>query len=376
VTLLPAGWLQFALEALVHERWASGLAALAAVAGVVALWPVMLRKIRAEFVAGFKQPPPSRIAPVEAEPPAGALPQPAPSPAEATAENEPGAAEDWTEWVRARKQIVAQGSADVVLRGGLEFVPDWKAAGWVEALASRWLSDEEREIAEFMLGDEFGKWSKSWRLAAYVAGGAALLALVPFVPAWIPIVAAGISMVIGCPAGGGQWAAFTLCFGGGELQIPFLAAYPLSYREMSRAIMKVNSVRILLWLAPGLAMAVAIGWKLGAVASAVQFVLCLAYALMVLQPMLVAGKISSGTNDASIRSVRQFFFLAVLGSLAIPLAVGGFAFLLWTMVVWEASPGLVMALGALLPASSFGFWWIYEKFFHHGRVDQIVLPRR
>jgi len=75
-------------------------------------------------------------------------------------------------------------------------------------MVGRWLDEEDKLVAEFMLGQRVGNWSQRWRAAALISlVGLALTAFAPL-PPWVlflPMVAAGL---FGAPLFGGDWPGF------------------------------------------------------------------------------------------------------------------------------------------------------------------------
>lgn len=192
--------------------------------------------------------------------------------------------------------------------------PNWESSGWIEKSVARWLTNQDKIVAEFMLAQQVGEWSKRWRTAALISLIGISVTLVAPLPPWIlflPMVASGLW---GAPLFGGMWAGFhgAATFGG---VIPTYALFPLGYVQISRVMFKANIVRILVWGPLLVAYAMALATRLG---SGPRYGLLLGIEglvlTLVLQPLMITAHFSAGTNDTrqTNRYTLAFFSLALL----------------------------------------------------------------
>jgi len=272
-----------------------------------------------------------------------------------------GIREEWAP-VLAKNRISA---------GELNLSPDWKAFGWIENIAGRWLTQDEKIVADFMTGGLLGQWSSAWRRGLYVMSAAMVLAsLVPLVPFWGAVVAICLASALAAPVLGGQWAGFSQVIV--SMNLSFVAAfYPVSYWQVSKMILKINLVRITAWfvlLAPAVML---LAWRLG---STPQDGFIIATEILIFatafQFIAVAGKHSQGTNDTKVVSLGSVLlcFSAVLGVFA--LVAGMFVFFIPGVPHGPLVGGISVLAICMLAWLSYG--WIY----HHGRIDLVRLPDR
>jgi hypothetical protein len=159
-------------------------------------------------------------------------------------------------------QPASFGAARLISHDEIVQRPNWRMGGWIEQIVAAWLSEEDEPVAEFMLAQNIGGWSKRWRVAALIsATGVAITVLVPL-PPWVlflPMVGAGLWAA---PLFGGIWPGFrgVPIFGG---VIPTYAVFPVGYREISRVMFKANIVRVLAWAPLVVAYATALATRLG-----------------------------------------------------------------------------------------------------------------
>jgi len=272
-------------------------------------------------------------------------------------------------WFEMRDRLLAGRFREVVLRSRLLAPADWKGAGWIESLAGRWLSPREKALAEFFLASELGGWSRHWRIAVKWAGPASIVAL-PFVPVpgWLGVWAALITALAGLPLGGGRWIAFGGRWSSGVL-LPLYSAFPVGYAEVSRMILKVNFIRIAAW-SPMLVVA---GWLLGLriglpTEQAVPLGFKCLIILMAGQPLLVAGRFSSCTNDTRSHllesaAVVSGFLLCVIG------------FFVPAIMLFFVPVAASLVCAAVFSAFSAGCWLGYGFLYNRGRVDLTKIPR-
>ena len=168
-----------------------------------------------------------------------------------------------------------------------------------------------------------GPLRRLWRAAAVTSAIGILATLVlPMVRQgiWIFFVPMIVTAMIAAPLLGGVWPGFWPGFGHqfAGRWAPVYSAVPLGYREISRVMFKVNGVRCVLWLPLLIAYAPALAWRLNAEpAQGIVLALRAFCLVVVLQPVIVVGHFSQGTNAIWLR--RLFLFL-VLG-LAITIIV-------------------------------------------------------
>ena len=248
-------------------------------------------------------------------------------------------------------------------------VPDWSTHGWVERAAGAWLSSEDRELADFLLGD-VGRWSARWTKALYVTAVTVLIVrFLPLVPVWAGIFGAFVAACLAAPLMGGAWSGFATVWLQNQ-QSYMIAFYPVSYWRCSRVIFKVNFVRLLAWFVLLLPACIALGWRFEiSAAQALTVSLKIVYLLLLGQFIAIVGKHSSRTNDTQDWSLRNWLFFAFV-IVCIFVTMGGlFAFLVPDNLVVELVGGLIVALACVLA------WWIYGLFYNRGRFDLLSQPR-
>lgn len=211
-------------------------------------------------------------------------------------------------------QPASFGAARLISHDEIVQRPNWRMGGWIEQIVAAWLSEEDEPVAEFMLAQNIGGWSKRWRVAALIsATGVAITVLVPL-PPWVlflPMVGAGLWAA---PLFGGIWPGFrgVPIFGG---VIPTYAVFPVGYREISRVMFKANIVRVLAWAPLVVAYATALATRLGnnpryGIVVGVEVVVL----VLTMQPVMVIGHFSSGTNDTKQfnRYTLSFFGIGLI----------------------------------------------------------------
>jgi hypothetical protein len=65
-------------------------------------------------------------------------------------------------------QVKPAGPGSDVWKGHFLDSANWNRAGWMERVAVKFLSNRQKVVAEFMLGDQLGAWSKRWRTSALI----------------------------------------------------------------------------------------------------------------------------------------------------------------------------------------------------------------
>lgn len=241
---------------------------------------------------------------------------------------------------------------------------DWAQLGWIERLVAGALRDREKIVAEFMLADGMRSWSKSWRSAAIITFvGVALTLAMSSLPSWfffLPMIVAGF---MSAPILGGSWAAFKGPSTSG-FSLPAYSVFPLSYTEISKVILKTNYIRTLTWAPLAVLYSAALAHRLnspfGLGATIGIEVVCIVLAL---QPVLIAGHFSSGTNDTRQVNWQTISFFAFALVLLIIMLVAAFMmFIVPTPLVQTCS------VAALFVANFLG-WFAYKLLFDRGRID-------
>ncbi len=247
---------------------------------------------------------------------------------------------------------------------------DWTRLGWIERLVAVWLTDRQRVVAEFMLASNLGAWSKKWRMAAMVTlAGTAVTLIVPSLPSWLfflPMIAAGL---MAAPVFGGSWPGFGGPFASG-LVLPVYATVPIGYGEISRVMLKTSLVRALTWAPLAILYAAALSHRLGysfeyGSAMALDIVLV----LIAVQPVMVAGHFSSGTNDSrQLNWHTVSFFCFALFLLVILVVATIMTFVVPTLAVRAISLAVIFAASLAGLAA-------YKLLFERGRIDVLSRPR-
>jgi hypothetical protein len=242
--------------------------------------------------------------------------------------------------------------------------------GWIERLVAPLLSSRESVVAEFMLANHLHTWSKKWRSAALITlAGTALTLAAPLLPPWfffVPMIVAG-SMC--APLFGGTWVGFQGPITSG-FYLPAYAVFPLSYSEISWVMLKSNYARALTWAPLAIIYASALAHRLNhsfayGAGVGVYGVLI----VMALQPVMIAGHFSSGTNDTrQISWQTVLFFSCALALLSIMLIAAFMIFMVSALLVQLGAVTVIFA------TSSLG-WVSYKWLFERGRIDVLSQPR-
>lgn len=248
--------------------------------------------------------------------------------------------------------------------------PSWDLNGWVEKIVGFWLDREEKRVAEFMLAQHLGEWSKRWRAAAILTAiGIVISLFIVQFPPWVfflPIVAAGLW---GAPLFGGTWPGFrgAPTFGG---VIPAYAVFPIGYGEISRMMLKANTIRILLWGPLFLVYAIVLATRLGeSPQSGTEMGIEVIGLALFLQPVMVMAHFSSGSNDTKQTNRYTAVFFGFCFILLVPLIAG-------TVGLFAAESVLLKSVSAfgILACSSL-VWAVYLRLFNRGRIDLLSRPR-
>ena len=247
---------------------------------------------------------------------------------------------------------------------------DWARSGWLEKVAVRWFTSREKTIAEFMLGDQLGAWSKRWGTAALISGLGIILtfALQPL-PSWVlflPIVAGGMC---GAPLFGGFWLGFNGAPASGQL-MPAYASFPISYAEISRVMFKSNAIRILAWTPLALAYATALAVRMGhSAAYGVTIGIEIVVIVVAVQPAMVVGHFSVGSNDTkqiNWPTLSYFGLALILFVIVIAASIA-----LFEVEALEIKVLAALALGVVNVVA----WVGYRLLFNSGAMDLLSQPQ-
>jgi hypothetical protein len=247
---------------------------------------------------------------------------------------------------------------------------DWTGLGWIERIVATWLTRRQKVVAEFMLAGDLGTWSKRWLTATIITGvGTALTLATPTLPSWIfflPMVVAGLMTA---PILGGSWGGFRGAFRFG-LVLPFYASFPIGYGEISRVMLKTNLIRALTWAPLAIVYSAVLALRLGYSFEYGSVVgLDVVLILLALQPVMVAGHFSSGTNDTrQINWQIILFFSCALVFLIMMLVATFVVFIVPTFFVQAGAIAVIFTM-------SLAGWASYKLLFERGRIDVLSRPR-
>jgi hypothetical protein len=245
----------------------------------------------------------------------------------------------------------------------------WDRAGWMERFAVKFFSQRQKVVAEFMLGDQLGAWSKRWRTSAIITlVGLALTMTLRGGPTWVfflPLIGAAMW---GAPLFGGFWWGFFGAPTSGYLT-PAYAGFPLGYTEISKVMWKANAIRVFVWTPLALIYVTALAMKLGqswevGVTLSVEIILL----VLAVQPAMIAGHFSVGSNDTKQLNWQAFLFFMLALVLFVILIVAA-------ILLFEADAMLGKLIGTVVmfgsPATA---WWGYSLLFNRGRTDLLSKP--
>ncbi|HZC24856.1 MAG TPA: hypothetical protein VE866_16070 [Candidatus Binatia bacterium] len=241
--------------------------------------------------------------------------------------------------------------------------------GWIERLVARFLRDREKVVAEFMLANDVRTRSKNWRSASIISlAGIALTLAMPSVPSWLlflPMIVAGF---MSAPILGGSWVGFKGPFTSG-FWLPAYSVFPLSYTEISRVMLKTNYVRIFTWAPLAIAYSLALSHRLGySFAHGARIgadVICIVLAL---QPVIIAGRFSAGTNDTRQINWQTVSFLVLALALLVTILAAVFTTFIAATVLVQGCAVVVLFV------TGFVGWIAYKLLFERGRIDTLSRP--
>lgn len=325
--LTPSGWVSLAYENGVNGGDPWMLALLVPVVGLLATGPRLLLDMRTKFVAP-----------------------------EIFAEEE---SEDETE-TAANPQASAADRAQV--RAALATTA-WDKENALEQWILRRVLPGERDVMEFMLGG-VPLAMPSYRLAALpIVLALIAMALAPTHRSTLAVVLCGIAFLCVAPVFGGSWGGLgaRVLFG---MRTSLFCVYPVGYREMERTFLKLNAIRCLLALVPGLTIGLVAGWNLGLPLPASAWLgVKLVLAVLLLQHTVLVYLVSPSTSDTARAPGVILLFVLVF------LALSGLtaAFLIVEHPGWSALAGL----GAGIVSRFFG--WYYRRRFERLRFDVVAV---
>ncbi|PYV22186.1 MAG: hypothetical protein DMG24_17555 [Acidobacteria bacterium] len=178
---------------------------------------------------------------------------------------------------------------------------------------------------------------------------------------WILFVPMIVAALIAAPLLGGTWPGFDHRFCAGRWA-PLYSTVPLGYREISRVIFKVNGMRCAVWLPLLIAYAPILAWRLNAEPTqGIVFALKAFCLVVALQPVMVLGHVSKGTNDSEGITLGRLFLLSMLG-------LGVFILLAAGVMTFMPDPLITVVGLAIAAFSALGFWLLYG-FFYNRRLD-------
>jgi hypothetical protein len=242
--------------------------------------------------------------------------------------------------------------------------------GWIERLVAALLNSRELVVAEFMLANQLHTWSKKWRSAALITlAGTALTLAAPPLPAWLFFVPMIVAGSLCAPLFGGTWVGFRGPMTSG-FYLPAYTVFPLSYSEISWVMLKSNYARALTWAPLAIIYASALAHRLNhSFAYGAEVGVCVVLIIMALQPVMIAGHFSSGTNDTRKLSWQTvLFFSFALALLTIMVIATSMMFITLSLLVELG------AITVIFVASSLG-WAAYKLLFERGRIDVLSRPR-
>jgi hypothetical protein len=236
---------------------------------------------------------------------------------------------------------------------------DWKRAGWLERLAFRWFTPEERLAAEFITA-RIPRWTIGLvTLTLLCGGGIAAVFLIPSLGGIIPIFA----VMYGSLALSQNWKGFENKATGGSVT-PLYAAYPLPFGSLYRVLLKVNLLRLALppmVIVLYVLVADAVGLPSGTLAEAA----CKASLIfLAVQPVIPIIPFSVGTNDVQKPEHLLFFLIGIVFLVGIAVTLY-LASSVWTSLVLS----LVLTVASIVCAQ------IYRRAYERNWFDLMSRPK-
>lgn len=248
---------------------------------------------------------------------------------------------------------------------------DWSNLGWIEGVVAASLTGRQKVVAEFMLGDDLGTWSRKWRTSSIITlVGAGLTLVAPSLPVWIFFLPMFFAATFAAPILGGVWPGFRgpLSYDG---FIPAYACFPVSYGEISHVMLKTNIVRSLSWAPLSFAYSAALAARYGYSFEYGGVVgLLLVLLVMAIQPAAVVAHFASASNETRQLNwhIILFFGFVLLLLAALLVAI--------ILMVWVPTPVTEGATIAVLFATSVSGWFAYGLLLKRGRIDLMGKPAR
>jgi hypothetical protein len=355
---LPTGWVPYIFEKGLLQHDARSLYILFPVVALVASLPLGLKRFRDSY------------------PRAGIL-YPL---AAATLVPDEDYSETSADWAEAESAPVPKYSPELANLSPVVLPKlHWQNYGWIERVVGRWISPSQLATADFLVGGNLGAWTQRWKLALKIAcGGMLALLVLHELTIWIAVLAGGVASLLALPVVGGDWQGMQLRSAAGIHVIPMHALFPLSYRDVSRVIARVNLIRFAAWAPFFLIYASALGWRLGSATAGAILGLQIFIIVLSLQPLMIAGRFSYGTTDTKRLNTHSLAAIAAMVVLALAYVVC--CIILFVAVGWghdEAGSNLV-AVGAVvgLFVCSGTAWSLYKLLYERGRIDLIRVADR
>lgn len=241
---------------------------------------------------------------------------------------------------------------------------DWRKAGFVEQVVSRFLNPREKTIAEFLTAARPG-WTKSLRTMV-LAGIALLIMAKVFSMQFFSGFGFMIFIVVFLTMGGGNqaWRGFGPSTPVG-FPPPLYSFYPLSFAEIHRTIMKIMLVRYLLFLPllAGTAYLFMHSLRLNS-HEAMKYGIKVILVGLAAQPLLAIMPFSAASNDSD-----RFCFAipALLYAMLILGCGGGFIFV--------DAPLASILLGSIGVLLCWGGVRLYQRRFDQNKFDLLPTPK-
>ncbi len=204
------------------------------------------------------------------------------------------------------------------------------AAGWIERLFQRWLTPREMLLVEAFVG-ALPAWTSRWK-RAFIVAGLGLLVGVPLPPnrneiAYLIYLLTGLFSFFMLTPVGGDFRRLFQGYQIGSVQVPFMAGFPVGFREILRLYWKASCVRALaalpiLMVFSGLVFHFALA---NDTKRAFFYGLCLGFKLgligLVLQPALCANWLSRALTHRRSHFLWRCSFILALTALSIILVL-------------------------------------------------------
>ncbi|HWG49374.1 MAG TPA: hypothetical protein VN669_06760 [Candidatus Acidoferrales bacterium] len=351
---LPAGWINVACIGMLNGN-ASALFWLAPAAVIVSVSFWKVERLRREYApellvyAGLAE----TSSPDEAQIP------------EVETEGSPETEQEPPE------SLAGAAAPDATVTGSASLTLDWNAFWLIERVVGRWLTKEEKSIADFLLAGRLGQWSSGWGKAFYFTIAIIVCALlIPGLPPWLMIGAAMIAALLAAPVLGGEWPGLSRTMISMK-QSCVVAFYPVTYWQASRVMLKINIVRLLAYVVLLFPTILALSWRYAAAwRHGISMATGIWVWLVVLQLGAVAVQHSQGTNDTRTHNGATIMFFLFVVLLIIVVLVG-----IFVLFIPDAPVGGVVSAVIAAPFLLFA-WWMYGLLYNRGRIDLMREPER